>query len=251
MRSPLVAANWKMHGSIEFVERYVAELEPSAGVDTVLFPPAVFLHEALRQVQQRALTVALGLQDAGTAAEGAHTGEIAPEMIHALGGQWAIVGHSERRLNQEESDDLVATKAAACLRAQIRPIVCVGETLPQREAGQEQEVVARQLDAVLDRTALEALSEGAIGYEPVWAIGTGVTASPAQAQEMHAFIRKRIADVDAQAAERIRIIYGGSVKPGNAAELFAESDIDGGLVGGASLDAQEFSAIIAAANPTG
>ena len=168
-------------------------------------------------------------------------------MVADVGGKWAIVGHSERRLDQHEADDLVATKAAAALRGGISPIICVGETLDERRAGHEQAVVARQLDAVLDRIECAALKGAAIGYEPVWAIGTGETATPDQAQEMHEFIRNLLIAEDSQAGQQMRIIYGGSVKPANAAELFAQPDIDGGLVGGASLNAQDFSAIIAAA----
>ena len=168
-------------------------------------------------------------------------------MIREVGGSWAIVGHSERRIMQEERDDLVATKAAAALRGGLNPIVCVGETLAEREAGHELAVVEGQLAAVLDRVRPEDLERLSIGYEPVWAIGTGRTALPEQAQEMHAFIRTQIAAESAAAAESMRIIYGGSVKPDNAEELFSQPDIDGGLVGGAALDVAQFNAIIAAA----
>lgn len=244
MRRALVAANWKMHGSLARLEAYLAGLELAADVDVVLFPPAVYVPAAVRQAPAG---LACGVQDIGTAAEGAHTGEVAAEMVAELGGQWAIVGHSERRLNQNETDDLVATKAAAALRGGLAPIVCVGETLAERQSGHEKIVVQRQLDAVLDRLDCADLAQGAIGYEPVWAIGTGETATPDQVQEMHQFIRTLLAEADAEAAAQIRIIYGGSVKPDNASELFAQTDIDGGLVGGASLQAEDFSAIIAAA----
>ena len=244
MRKALVAANWKMHGTASELQDYLAALQLHDSVDVVLLPPAVYLSAAIARAPAG---LACGVQDIGTAAAGAHTGEIAAEMVRDLGGSWSIVGHSERRLDQREADDLVATKAAAALRGGLAPIICVGETLDERQAGHEQAVVARQLDAVLDRIECAALSEAAIGYEPVWAIGTGETASPAQAQEMHEFIRSLLAAEDSQAAQSIRIIYGGSVKPDNAAELFAQPDIDGGLVGGASLHADQFSAIIAAA----
>jgi len=244
MRKALVAANWKMHGNLAALQAYLAALQVSDLVETVLFPPAVYLAAA---VQHAPPGLSCGVQDIGTAASGAHTGEIAAEMVRDLGGLWTIVGHSERRLDQAEADDLVATKAAAALRGGLAPVICVGETLDERQAGHEQAVVARQLDAVLDRIKLNDMAGAAIGYEPVWAIGTGETATPEQAQEMHAFIRDLLIAEDNQAAQRIRIIYGGSVKPGNAAELFAQPDIDGGLVGGASLQADEFSAIIAAA----
>ena len=244
MRKTLVAANWKMHGSAAQLRTFMAALQLTEDVETVLVPPAVYLSHA---VQLAPAGLALGVQDIGTAVSGAHTGEIAAEMVHELGGRWAIVGHSERRLDQQEPDDLVATKAAAALRGGLAPIVCVGETLAQRQAGHEQAVVARQLDALFDRLDCASLVGGAIGYEPVWAIGTGETATPAQAQQMHEFIRGLVAAEDGPAAQSIRIIYGGSVKPDNAAELFAQPDIDGALVGGASLQAEQFSAIIAAA----
>jgi len=244
MRKALVAANWKMHGSVAQLQDYLASLRLSEGVDVVLLPPAVYLPLA---VQAAPPGLACGVQDVGTAAEGAHTGEVAAEMVRDLGGGWAIVGHSERRLDQGEKDDLVATKAAAALRGGLQPIICVGETLAEREAGHAEAVVERQLAAVLDRLDCALLAGAAIAYEPVWAIGTGRTASPEQAQEMHAFIRARVAAEDAQTASLVRIVYGGSVKAENAADLFAQPDIDGGLVGGASLDAQAFSAIIAAA----
>ena len=244
MRIPLLAANWKMNGSLPAVSEYCGALEIASGVEVVLAPPAVYLQAMCAAAPAGA---AVAAQDIGVAASGAHTGDIAAEMVFELGGRWAIVGHSERRLDHGEADDLVATKAASALRGGLRPIICVGETLAEREAGHEIAVVERQLEAVVDRIDADALRDAAIGYEPVWAIGTGETATPAQAQEMHAFIRAKIADVSVAASEAIRIVYGGSVKPDNAAELMAEEDIDGGLVGGASLDAAQFSAIIAAA----
>ncbi len=244
MRKALIAANWKMHGSTEQIQAYLRDLKVLETVDVVLLPPAIFLPVALQHAPPG---LACGVQDIGTAAKGAHTGDLSAEMVRDLGGRWTIVGHSERRLAHHEADDLVASKAAAALRGDLLPIICVGETLAEREAGQEQAVVERQLAAVLDRISCRDLSHAAIGYEPVWAIGTGETATPAQAQAMHACIRGQLAEADAAAAAQIRIVYGGSVKPDNAAELFGQPDIDGGLVGGASLDAAQFSAIIAAA----
>jgi len=243
MRRTLVAANWKMHGSVAQIQEYLAAIQLRDSVDVVLLPPSVYLPVA---IQAAPAQLSCGVQDIGTAAEGAHTGEISSEMVCELGGTWAIVGHSERRLDLGETDDLVATKTVAALRGGVQPIVCVGETLAEREAGHAEAVVERQLATVLDRLRCEQLAGAAIGYEPVWAIGTGQTATPEQAQEMHAFIRSQLAAEDSQAAASIRIIYGGSVKESNAAELFAQPDIDGGLVGGASLDAKAFSAIIAA-----
>ena len=279
MRHALVAANWKMNGSLaantafarsstlrktleetlqksspdespeERVQR--AERAESAErlVQVAIFPPAVYLPTLVAALNDQGLdAIAVGTQDVGISASGAHTGEIAAEMVADCGGRWAIVGHSERRLDQQEKDDLVATKAAAALRGGLQPLICVGETLAERQAGQEIAVVERQLDAVLDRIECADLANAAIGYEPVWAIGTGETATPDQAQAMHSFIRAHLAKADAQAAAKIRIVYGGSVKPDNALELFSEEDIDGGLVGGASLDADSFAQIVAAAD---
>ncbi|MFT7651607.1 MAG: triosephosphate isomerase [Limisphaerales bacterium] len=254
MRRPLVAANWKMNGSLEFIEEFArslknTELASFGAVEVVVFPPAVYM--AAWQAYSGGIangSIAFGAQDVGISASGAHTGEIAAEMISDLGGRWAIVGHSERRIDQSEPDDLVATKAAAALRGGLRPIVCVGETLDERNAGHEVAVVERQLEAVLDRLDVSELAQGALAYEPVWAIGTGQTASPEQAQQMHAFIRDKIAHVDVEIARSLRVLYGGSVKPENAAELFGQEDIDGGLVGGAALDAQQFVEIVKAAH---
>jgi triosephosphate isomerase len=233
-----------MNGSLAQIHEYTNQLKPRDEVDAVIVPPAVYLQALASSLPS---SVACGVQDIGISASGAHTGELASEMVYELGGSWAIVGHSERRIDQGEIDDLVATKASAALRGGLLPIVCVGETLAEREAGHEVAVVERQLEAVCDRVDLLQLSRGAIAYEPVWAIGTGQTATPAQAQEMHAFIRDKVSHLDVDCGAQIRILYGGSVKPENADELFSEDDIDGGLVGGASLDAVQFSAIIAAA----
>jgi triosephosphate isomerase len=168
-------------------------------------------------------------------------------MLLDVGCRWVIVGHSERRALYGETNELVARKAARAIALGLKPIVCVGETLAERDAGRTLEVVSAQVAAVLAQCAVEQLAAGALAYEPVWAIGTGRTATPAQAQEVHAAIRTQLARADAQAAQRTRILYGGSVKPGNAGELFAQPDIDGGLIGGASLVAADFAAICAAA----
>ena len=250
MRQALIAANWKMHGDLAAVSGFTRDLEVpvDAFADVVVCPPAVYLRDFAVALADAGIAASVGIQDLGISASGAHTGEIAAEMVADVGGAWAIVGHSERRIDQQETDDLVATKAAAALRGGLCPIICVGETLDERQAGKEIAVVERQLEAVLARIDSDALLRCAIGYEPVWAIGTGETATPDQAQVMHAFIRSKLAQADAQAAQQMRIIYGGSVKPENALELFSELDIDGGLVGGASLDAQSFSQIISAAS---
>jgi triosephosphate isomerase len=183
-----------------------------------------------------------------THAGGAYTGEIAASMLVDFGCKYAIVGHSERRTLYGEDDTVVAEKFEVARKAGLVPIFCVGETLEEREGGTTEAVIARQLDAVLDRFGAAALAAGVIAYEPVWAIGTGRTASPQQAQEVHAFIRGRVAAKDRAVAEAIRILYGGSMKPDNAAELMAQPDIDGGLIGGASLKASDFLAICTAAN---
>jgi triosephosphate isomerase len=190
---------------------------------------------------------AAGAQNLSAEAPGAHTGEVAGEMLLDLGVRWVIVGHSERRMLYGESSQVVAAKAARALALGLRPIVCVGETLAEREAGRTLEVIGAQLEAVLARCAPAQLLAGALAYEPVWAIGTGRTASPVQAQEVHAAIRAQVAHADAAAASQLRLLYGGSMKPANAAELLAQPDVDGGLIGGASLQAAEFAAICGAA----
>lgn len=239
-----------MHGSRTEIQSFAQALDPEydATADVVIFPPSLYIQALVSELANSSNnSVDVGIQDVGIASSGAHTGEIAAAMVADAGGKWAIVGHSERRLDQHETDDLVATKAAAALQGGLRPIICVGETLAERQAGHEIAVVERQLDAVLDRIDCGDLINAAIGYEPVWAIGTGETATPDQAQVMHSFIRARLASQNVEAAQQIRIVYGGSVKPENALELFSEMDIDGGLVGGASLDAQSFSNIAKAA----
>ena len=190
-------------------------------------------------------SVAVGAQDCSHMTSGAYTGEVAGDMLSDLGCKWVILGHSERRQYHSESDDLVAAKLTAAVRAGLCPIVCVGEAREERENGEAQSVVARQLKGALQvQTDLTGL---VIAYEPVWAIGTGLTATPAEAQQMHAFIREQLAEVSAKMAAQTRVLYGGSVKPGNADELFAQPDIDGALVGGAALVAEDFQAIVAAA----
>ncbi|MGZ9032470.1 MAG: triose-phosphate isomerase, partial [Burkholderiaceae bacterium] len=188
-----------------------------------------------------------GAQDLSERAAGAFTGDVSGEMLADVGCRWAIVGHSERRQLHGESDATVAAKAARALQAGLRPIVCVGETLEQHEAGRTEAVVRAQLAAVLDAIGPDGLARGALAYEPVWAIGTGRNATPAQAQEVHGALRAQVARQDASASAGLRVLYGGSVKPANAGELFSQNDIDGGLIGGASLSAADFLAICAAA----
>jgi triosephosphate isomerase len=191
--------------------------------------------------------MAVGAQDTCAEPGGAYTGQVAAAMIKDVGCRYCLVGHSERRRLYHEDDALVARKFAAAQSAALIPILCVGETLEQREAGETEAVVARQLDAVIGMHGVTAMARAIVAYEPVWAIGTGRTASPGQAQEVHAYLRGRIAAHDGNIAAAVRILYGGSVKGGNAAELFGMPDVDGGLVGGASLSADEFFQICAAA----
>jgi triosephosphate isomerase (TIM) len=249
MRRPIVAGNWKMHGSrhenARLIEDILGGYPVNPGADCVVCPPFVYLQEAGRLL--RDTPIALGAQDTCADAHGAFTGEVSAGMLKDVGCKYVLVGHSERRLIYRESDQLVARKFAAAHAKALIPVLCVGEQLADREASRTEEVIARQLDVVLELCGAEVLGQGVVAYEPVWAIGTGRTASPDQAQEVHAFIRARIAGRDARIAAATRILYGGSVKAGNAAELFGMPDVDGGLIGGASLKADEFLAILGAA----
>jgi triosephosphate isomerase len=252
MRRPVVVGNWKMHGSradnARLVEALVAQYPADPGADCVVCPPFVYVQEVGRML--RDAPIGLGAQDVCAEGLGAFTGEVSAAMLRDIGCKYVIVGHSERRLLYRESDQLVARKfAAACHSKSLIPILCVGEQLAERDSGRTHEVVARQLDTVLELCGPESLEQGLVAYEPVWAIGTGRNATAEQAQEVHAFIRQRIAARDARIAAATRILYGGSVKAGNAAELFAMPDVDGGLIGGASLKADEFLSILAAAGP--
>jgi triosephosphate isomerase len=250
MRQPLVAGNWKMNGSLDSIKALVEGIK--AGLDSVttaemaVCPPFVYIPQVAAMLEGS--SIALGAQDVNDRESGAHTGEIAPGMLTDVGCKYAIVGHSERRSIYGESDEFTARKFAAARQAGLVPILCVGELLEEREQGITEQVVSRQLDAIIDLEGVGALADAVIAYEPVWAIGTGKTASPQQAQDVHAFIRGMIAREDAAVAEKVQILYGGSVKGSNAAELFAMADIDGGLIGGASLDANEFLSIGRAGN---
>lgn len=248
MRTKLVAGNWKMHGSLAANERLLREIREAAGAfgtDCAVCVPFPYLQQA--QAVLAGSRVAWGAQTVSEHAQGAFTGEVSSSMLLEFGCRYVLVGHSERRALYGESDAQVADKFAAALQAGLTPVLCVGETLAEREAGVTGDVVTRQLDAVIAKSGVQALGRAVLAYEPVWAIGTGKTASPAQAQEVHMLIRGRIATADAAIAQGVRILYGGSVKPGNAKELFSMSDIDGGLIGGASLVAADFLAICAAA----
>ncbi|HLS85619.1 MAG TPA: triose-phosphate isomerase [Burkholderiales bacterium] len=241
-RARLIAGNWKMHGSRAsnraLLEAVLAGIPGMDGVECAVCVPFPYLQETSEQL--RGTPVAWGAQNLSEHRQGAYTGEVSAAMLVDFGCRYVIVGHSERRQLYGETDAQVAAKFAAALDARLTPILCVGETLEEREAGRTQAVVARQLDEVLTTTGVEAFSGAVVAYEPVWAIGTGKTATPGQAQEVHAFIRRRI-------FKGTRILYGGSVKPANAAAIFAMPDVDGGLIGGASLVAAEFLAIAKAA----
>ncbi len=250
MRNYLVAGNWKMNGSgvanTELIRAMLAKWRGrSAPVRLLICPPYPYLREigsALAGSQ-----VALGAQNVSQHASGAYTGEVSPAMLRDVGCEYVIVGHSERRAMMAETSQIVAEKFAAAVAAGLRPILCVGETLEEREQQRTEAVIDQQLDAVIDRTGIQAFANAVIAYEPVWAIGTGRTASPQQAQDVHKHIRSRLNGRSVEIAQAIQILYGGSVKGDNAAGLFAKPDIDGGLIGGASLKADDFLAIAAAA----
>jgi triosephosphate isomerase len=249
MRKPLVAGNWKMHGSRAdgaALVRSLLDLLPAHGAAEIMVcPPFVYLNETARLLKDS--DVALGAQTLCAEAQGAFTGEISGAMLRDVGCRYVLVGHSERRQLYGEHDALVARKFVAAQASGLVPVLCVGETLEEREGGRTTDVVSRQLDAVLTVSGAAAIAQAVIAYEPVWAIGTGRNATPEQAQDVNAMIRGRVAALDAKIAASVRILYGGSVKASNARELFAMADIDGGLVGGASLKADEFAQICAAA----
>ncbi len=245
MRRILLAGNWKMHGSTEMVESLLNELlvasRQESPVDMAVFPPFPYL--ALTQALLQDSNISWGAQNLNPAARGAYTGDISAGMLLDFGCRYVLVGHSERRALFGESDNDVAMRFAAAHRCGLEPVLCVGETLAERENGETESVVERQLDAVLQGSGIGAFGRAVIAYEPVWAIGTGKTATPEQAQAVHAFIRKKISSQDGTIGDHIHILYGGSVNGSNAADLFAREDIDGGLVGGASLTAEDFLAI--------
>ena len=249
MRQPMVAGNWKMNGSSDSVKELIAGIKDGMGsvnqAEVVVCPPAVYIPRVAGAVEDSGIKV--GSQNICDQDSGAFTGEISGAMLNDVGCAYAIIGHSERRSLYGESDELIAKRFAAARRNGIKPIFCIGETLEEREQGITNDVCARQIDAVVALEGVEALADGVIAYEPVWAIGTGKTATPEQAQEVHAFIRDKISKLNADVAEGLRILYGGSMNAGNAAELLAKPDIDGGLIGGASLKAEDFLAICRAA----
>ena len=246
-RRALIAGNWKMNGGLAANEALVKAIlagMPAQGADAAVCVPSAYLAQVQSLVAGSRL--ALGSQDVSSHEQGAYTGEISAGMLREFSVRYAIVGHSERRQYHAETDEQVAVKAQRALSAGITPIVCVGETLAQREAGQTEQVVKRQLAAVIHLNG-HCISEIVVAYEPVWAIGTGKTATPDQAQAVHAVLRAQL-QAASEHAERIRLLYGGSMNAANAADLLAQPDIDGGLIGGASLKAPDFLTIIAAAS---
>lgn len=248
MRRQMVAGNWKMNGTLQSVAELLSALKQQAlpsSIDVVVFPVSIHLLEAKQCLQ--GADIQLGAQDCAEQFElGALTGEVSASQLSDLGCTYVLVGHSERRDILKEGDGVVASKFVNAHKAGLIPILCVGETLSQREQGLAVKTVTEQIDAVVEKN-VDYLRNAVLAYEPVWAIGTGLTASPEQAQEVHAAIRAHVASYDEDVARGLRILYGGSVKADNAAELFAQQDIDGGLIGGASLKADEFGAICRAA----
>lgn len=240
MRSSLIAGNWKMNGSLQSVIDLVEGIKAGdAGqAELAVCPPAVFLMKVGGMLAETGIS--LGAQNVCDHEAGAFTGEISAAMLKECGCSYAIVGHSERRALYLESDQLVAARFSMAISAGIIPILCVGETLDERDQGVTEAVVARQIDAVLDVCGIAGIARAVIAYEPVWAIGTGKVATPEQAQAVHAFIRAKLEQLDSGAAQRVQILYGGSMNPSNAAELLSQPDIDGGLIGGAALNADDF-----------
>jgi triosephosphate isomerase (TIM) len=249
MRKPLVMGNWKLNGSIEMAKNLVAELKNELSTNTqcdiAIAPPVVYLDFIKHQLGKS--NIILGAQDVGVNLSGAFTGEVSVNMLKEIGVTHIIIGHSERRTYHKESDEFIAKKFGVIKEAGLVPVLCIGETEAENEAGQTQAVCARQIDAVIKALGVQAFNSAIIAYEPVWAIGTGKSATPAQAQAVHKFIRDHIAKQDTKVAQQVIIQYGGSVNDKNAAELFTQPDIDGALVGGASLKADAFAAIVKAA----
>ncbi len=249
MRVPLIVGNWKMNGSLaragELAAAVVSGVGENGGVETVVCPPFVYLPRVAQALAGSA--VYLGAQNVADQEQGAFTGEVAGDMLTDVGCRFAIVGHSEGRTHYAEANALVAARFVAAQRHGLTPILCVGESLVEREADDTEAVLRRQVEVVLAAAGDDAFARGVIAYEPVWAIGTGKTATPETAQQAHAFIRDVVADCDAESARSLRLLYGGSMKADNAPALLAMPDVDGGLIGGASLDAEAFVAIVRAA----
>ncbi|MQT40258.1 MULTISPECIES: triose-phosphate isomerase [unclassified Pseudomonas] len=249
MRRTMVAGNWKMHGTRASVAELIdglRNLDLPSDVEIAVFPSDLFIDRVINGLEDTPISV--GAQDAAIdSKQGALTGEISPSQLVDAGCELVLIGHSERRLILGESDETLNRKFAAAQASGLTPVLCIGETLEQREAGQTLEVVERQLNAVINEFGIDVFASAVIAYEPVWAIGTGLTATPQQAQDVHAAIRAQLAQKNPEVAQSVRLLYGGSVKAANAVELFSMPDIDGGLIGGASLNADEFGAICRAA----
>lgn len=249
MRYPLVIGNWKLNGSKHMVNKLITalrnELSSVVGCDVAIAPPVAYLD--LAKYHLCGSRIALGAQNVDPHFSGAFTGEVSAEMLKDIGAKYIIIGHSERRTYHKESDEVIAEKFAVLKEAGLIPVLCIGESEAENEAGQTEAVCARQIYAILHSLSAKAFENTVIAYEPIWAIGTGKSATPAQAQAVHKLIRGHIAKHDAAIAEQVIIQYGGSVNAGNAAELFAQPDIDGALVGGASLKADSFAVIVKAA----
>ena len=248
MRKSIVAANWKLNGSLDMAKSLVLAINQHcqnlSGVDAIICPPYPYL--SLVGQMMSADNVLLGAQNAAEHENGAYTGEVSAAMVKEMGCHYVIVGHSERREYYGETDSIVAAKFMQIQSADVTPILCVGESLEQREQGVMKDTIVNQVKAVINAAGISSIRNAVLAYEPIWAIGTGKTASPEQAQEVHAIIRSVVAEQSAEIAEGLRILYGGSVKASNAADIFSQPDIDGGLIGGASLDADQFNAIVSA-----
>lgn len=249
MRGKLVAGNWKMNGNLasnqSLLKSLIPLLKPISGTRCAVCVPYPYLYQTEQIL--RGTGISWGAQDVCEFDHGAYTGGVSAGMLADFGCRYVLVGHSERRALFGDTDEAVARKFGAVLKAGLTPVLCVGESLAERESGVTEKVVARQLDAVVTLSGVAALGQAVVAYEPVWAIGTGKTATPDEAQAVHAFIRARVAEQDMRVADSLLLLYGGSVKAANAGQLFAMPDIDGGLIGGASLVAEEFAAICRAA----
>jgi triosephosphate isomerase (TIM) len=248
MRKKIVAGNWKLNGSRAFAHALLDAIvkdRPQNAAEVVILPPMPYLSELIDSYAAKG--VVFGSQDLSVNEQGAFTGEVSASILLDVGCRYGLVGHSERREYHQESNELVAEKFAKAKKAGLIPLLCVGETLHQREAEQTEWAIQRQIQAVIQVSGPQAFENAVLAYEPVWAIGTGKTATPQQVQTVHAYIRSELSAHDAKIASSLPILYGGSVKPANAAELFSQPDVDGGLIGGASLVADDFLAILAAA----
>ena len=243
MHKPLIVGNWKMHGSLDSIATFFEELRLSNDAQVVIMPPAIYLRDC---VSLKSASWELGIQNVWIEDSGAYTGEISASMVSEFGVSWVLVGHSERRNYQNETDALIRQKVDYSIKAGMNVILCVGETMQERSSGLAQKVIANQLEIALEKGLSEETTRIVIAYEPVWAIGTGVSATEIEAQEMHSFIRQTLMSILGKTAAELRILYGGSVKPDNAGLLLAQSDVNGLLVGGASLQAESFSDIIKA-----